>query len=294
MKRNSHLKSNQSQNSFDWLTKPADVYSKEYAEDRDLSQVYFCECCTLIQRAPTKHCKLCEGCCMKFDHHCLFILNCVGLGNHRPFMNFLLSSMLSILIFQYNVYIYLNSFTTWLAEVKSNTDTDDIDSPMFIYYAFASTKHIWIIKLFSINFFGFFMAFTLFVCQLRNVSLGYTQQFPPPFMFSETNKSMKTFFGAFMHRLANLKVFYFGTLEENDDLYFKQQNNYHLYNDKHNPKLTGTDTAIPMPGLYPRDNFIQTANNLMENKDKNNDISINLGNINNNLISSKTVEIDLD
>ena len=37
----------------------------------------------------TKHCKLCEHCCNGFDHHCMWLMSCIGKGNHRMFVMFL-------------------------------------------------------------------------------------------------------------------------------------------------------------------------------------------------------------
>ena len=38
----------------------------------------------------TKHCKLCNGCCNGFDHHCMWLTSCVGYNNHRVFILFTL------------------------------------------------------------------------------------------------------------------------------------------------------------------------------------------------------------
>ncbi|XP_064394108.1 uncharacterized protein LOC135341470 isoform X1 [Halichondria panicea] len=36
----------------------------------------------------TKHCKLCQGCCRGFDHHCTWLSSCIGYKNHRLFIIF--------------------------------------------------------------------------------------------------------------------------------------------------------------------------------------------------------------
>jgi len=49
----------------------------------------YCDICRVFQPYRTKHCKQCERCIHKFDHHCFWIGGCVGELNHRKFWLFL-------------------------------------------------------------------------------------------------------------------------------------------------------------------------------------------------------------
>eukprot|EP01118_Nematostelium_gracile_P008101 TRINITY_DN2666_c0_g1_i1.p1 TRINITY_DN2666_c0_g1~~TRINITY_DN2666_c0_g1_i1.p1 ORF type:complete len:302 (-),score=41.74 TRINITY_DN2666_c0_g1_i1:22-927(-) len=58
---------------------------------------HFCKECNIQQPLRTKHCNKCDRCVLRFDHHCFFIGNCVGMNNHRVFMWYLLSQTITIL-----------------------------------------------------------------------------------------------------------------------------------------------------------------------------------------------------
>eukprot|EP00882_Tetradesmus_deserticola_P021849 GHRQ01023659.1.p1 GENE.GHRQ01023659.1~~GHRQ01023659.1.p1 ORF type:complete len:258 (-),score=55.23 GHRQ01023659.1:24-797(-) len=58
-----------------------------------------------VQRG-SKHCRECDKCVLGFDHHCIWVNNCIGRKNYRPFF-VLLSTMCSMLALQAAVGIWL-------------------------------------------------------------------------------------------------------------------------------------------------------------------------------------------
>lgn len=40
------------------------------------------------------HCRICERCCVKFDHHCGMAINCIGINNYNLFFLFLMTTQM--------------------------------------------------------------------------------------------------------------------------------------------------------------------------------------------------------
>lgn len=58
----------------------------------------FCFQCGVVRPVRAHHCKTCRKCVKRMDHHCPWTGNCVGVENHRFFIQFLFHSSSSMLV----------------------------------------------------------------------------------------------------------------------------------------------------------------------------------------------------
>lgn len=78
-------------------------YSKEIGIDEERFVVFakenydFCVYCKMFRLPRTHHCKLCDKCVTKMDHHCEWLCNCIGSENIKYFMNLLFYGFLLFL-----------------------------------------------------------------------------------------------------------------------------------------------------------------------------------------------------
>lgn len=79
-----------------------------------------CGYCLLKQPMRARHCKSCQRCVRRYDHHCPWIENCVGEKNHRVFVLFLALQLLVLLWALRIGWSGFRSAPTWSEWLRAN------------------------------------------------------------------------------------------------------------------------------------------------------------------------------
>jgi palmitoyltransferase len=52
---------------------------------------FFCDRCDTHVSDQSKHCRRCNRCTLRFDHHCIWLNNCIGSSNYSVFLALIIS-----------------------------------------------------------------------------------------------------------------------------------------------------------------------------------------------------------
>ena len=73
-------------------------------KDKDL----YCKICKANRPQRAHHCRVCGVCILKMDHHCPWIVNCIGENNEREFIYFLFGCTIGcILVFLFTIKYFI-------------------------------------------------------------------------------------------------------------------------------------------------------------------------------------------
>ncbi|PIN25768.1 putative DHHC-type Zn-finger protein [Handroanthus impetiginosus] len=66
----------------------------EFPDDKENRKIRYCRKCNHLKPPRCHHCSVCGRCVLKMDHHCVWVVNCVGALNYKYFLLFLFYTFL--------------------------------------------------------------------------------------------------------------------------------------------------------------------------------------------------------
>lgn len=124
--------------------------------DGRLNGMNYCIVCMARRPLRSKHCRHCNRCVARHDHHCPWVNNCIGVNNHRQFVVFITSLVIGIVAFDYLVFQYYSlNAPSYIPSVSSSCilptsicAATDFDGFLFSCMLWATLQLTWTSVLF--------------------------------------------------------------------------------------------------------------------------------------------------
>ncbi|XP_042508792.1 probable protein S-acyltransferase 4 isoform X1 [Macadamia integrifolia] len=127
--------------------------TKDVIVNGHVIKVKYCDTCLLYRPPRASHCSICNNCVQRFDHHCPWVGQCIGLRNYRFFFLFISSSTFLCL------YVFTFSWVNILRERHNNslwkTMSREITCVTLIVYCFIA---VWFVG--GLTIFHFYLICT--------------------------------------------------------------------------------------------------------------------------------------
>ncbi|WOG98174.1 hypothetical protein DCAR_0417515 [Daucus carota subsp. sativus] len=124
--------------SMDWLSRSMSGRKVPRTRDEIVNgktvRLKFCQTCMIYRPPRTSHCSRCNNCVLKFDHHCPWVGQCIGIRNYPYYILFITSStVLCIYVFTFTlIHVLQEKGSFWMVLAR------DILSVIILVYCFLS------------------------------------------------------------------------------------------------------------------------------------------------------------
>merc|ERR1740121_3122723 len=75
-----------------------DAKNRMAAETKHTGEQRYCKWCRTYKPDRCHHCRVCNSCVLRMDHHCPWIANCIGFRNHKHFLLLVMYALLNCLV----------------------------------------------------------------------------------------------------------------------------------------------------------------------------------------------------
>merc|ERR1740121_358344 len=80
-----------------------DAKNRNASEKKHTGEQRYCKWCKHYKPDRCHHCRVCNSCVLRMDHHCPWIANCIGFRNHKYFLLLVMYALLGTSLVDYGM-----------------------------------------------------------------------------------------------------------------------------------------------------------------------------------------------